>query len=186
MPLTDDNLLQGSLVRLAALRPEDFEEIAKSQLDTRAWRLMDTRPAAPASAKSHEEWFTEESKKENVFRFTIRSLADDSFLGFAELDGVDWPHGDTGLGIALLDPDTWGKGYGRDAMELLLRFSFAELNMHRVTLTVFEYNDRAVSLYEGLGFQREGTYRERLLRDGERYDMYLYGILRSEWEARTA
>ena len=69
-------------------------------------------------------------------------------------------------------------------MDLILRFAFNELNLHRVQLTVFEYNDRAVAVYERLGFQREGVYREALYRDGVRYDMYLYGLLRREWEAQ--
>ena len=63
-----------------------------------------------------------------------------------------------------------------------MRFAFDELNLHRVQLTVFSYNERAIALYEKLGFQREGVYREHLQRDGRRYDMYLYGLLRHEWE----
>jgi RimJ/RimL family protein N-acetyltransferase len=58
-----------------------------------------------------------------------------------------------------------------------------ELNLHRVQLTVFSYNERAIALYEKLGFQREGVYREFIQRDGRRYDMYLYGLLRREWKA---
>ncbi len=50
-------------------------------------------------------------------------------------------------------------------------------------LTVFSYNTRAIALYEKLGFQREGVYREFIQRDGARYDMYLYGLLRCEWKA---
>ncbi len=46
---------------------------------------------------------------------------------------------------------------------------------------MFEYNERAIALYEKLGFRREGVYREFLSRDGQRYDMYLYGLLRREW-----
>ena len=43
------------------------------------------------------------------------------------------------------------------------------------------YNERAIKLYEKLGFTREGTLREFIFRDGNRYDMYLYGLLRHEW-----
>jgi RimJ/RimL family protein N-acetyltransferase len=57
------------------------------------------------------------------------------------------------------------------------------MNLHRVGLTVFAYNERARALYEKMGFVHEGTQRERLHRDGERYDMLDYGILRREWEA---
>jgi RimJ/RimL family protein N-acetyltransferase len=63
-----------------------------------------------------------------------------------------------------------------------LRFAFHELNLFRVCLTVFSYNAAAIALYEQLGFTREGTYREHIERDGQRYDMVLYGLLRPEWE----
>ena len=67
-------------------------------------------------------------------------------------------------------------------MELLVNYGFNELNLHRLQLTVFGYNEPAVKLYEKLGFQHEGSYREFLQRDGQRYDMHLYGLLLSDWE----
>ena len=73
-------------------------------------------------------------------------------------------------------------GYGREAIELTLKFAFHELNLHRIQLTVFSYNERAIALYESFGFKREGVFREHLQRDGRRYDMYLFGLLRHEWE----
>jgi RimJ/RimL family protein N-acetyltransferase len=79
------------------------------------------------------------------------------------------------------DRQNWGKGYGTEAMRLALNFAFNELNLHRVQLSVFDYNERAIALYEKMGFVREGVYREYLQRDGKRYDMYLYGLLRREW-----
>lgn len=57
-----------------------------------------------------------------------------------------------------------------------------ELNLHKLQLTVFSYNTRAVSIYESLGFKREGSFREFLERDGRRHDMYLYGLLKREWK----
>jgi RimJ/RimL family protein N-acetyltransferase len=71
-------------------------------------------------------------------------------------------------------------------MRLALDYAFSELNLHRVQLTVFAYNARAIALYEKLGFVREGVYREFLHRDGVRYDMYLYGLLRREWRGGAA
>ena len=73
-------------------------------------------------------------------------------------------------------------GYGKEAFKLTIEFGFEELNFHRIYLTVLEYNEPAIKLYEKLGFKREGVYREFIHRDGKRYDMYLYGILRPEWE----
>jgi len=88
------------------------------------------------------------------------------------------------MSIGLGDSANWGKGYGDEATRLALGFAFNELNLHRVQLTVFAYKPRAIHLYEKLGFQKGGIYREFLQRDGRRFDMYLYGLLRHEWEAR--
>lgn len=119
------------------------------------------------------------------FLFAIRLLDSDELIGYAELDGIMWAHQVSGVSIAIGDPKNWGKGYGYEAMQLVLRFAFDELNLHRVVLTVFSYNERAIALYEKLGFQREGVHREHLQRDGKRYDMYLYGLLHREWEVRN-
>jgi RimJ/RimL family protein N-acetyltransferase len=54
--------------------------------------------------------------------------------------------------------------------------------MHRLNLTVFSYNTRAIRLYERLGFVKEGVQREFLQRDGQRHDMIFYGLLASEWQ----
>lgn len=94
-----------------------------------------------------------------------------------------WTHQVGWVSVAFGDRANWGKGYGSEAMRVALAFAFHELNLHRVQLTVFSYNERAIALYEKLGFQRDGTLREFLQRDGRRYDMYLYGLLRREWEA---
>jgi RimJ/RimL family protein N-acetyltransferase len=71
-------------------------------------------------------------------------------------------------------------------MALVLRFAFHEINLHRLQLTVFAYNERAIASYERLGFVREGVFREFINHDGRRYDMILYGLLRHEWEARSS
>jgi RimJ/RimL family protein N-acetyltransferase len=67
-------------------------------------------------------------------------------------------------------------------MEKVITFAFQELNLHRLQLSVFSYNQKAISLYERLGFKKEGTYREFLERDSKRFDMFLYGLLRHEWK----
>ena len=67
-------------------------------------------------------------------------------------------------------------------MGVLLRYAFAELNLRRVSLSVFEYNPRAMRSYEKAGFVVEGRRRQALNRDGRRWDVIHMGILREEWE----
>jgi RimJ/RimL family protein N-acetyltransferase len=175
------NLLYGPRVRLATLTAADLPEIARWHADAGFARMFDARPATPKTAAALEAWLDEYSHSSNGFLFAIRPLDGDELLGYLELEGILWPHQHAWLSIAIGDPVHQGQGYGAEALGLALHFAFQELNLHRVQLTVFSYNQRAIALYEKLGFRREGVYREHIQRDGTRYDMYLYGILRPEW-----
>jgi RimJ/RimL family protein N-acetyltransferase len=176
-------LLRGSRARLAALTADDLPEIARWHDDASFARMFDARPAAPKTAGALDAWLEEYTRSTNGFLFAIRPLEGDALLGYIELEGILWMHQHAWLSIAIGDAAHQGQGYGTEAIGLALRFAFQELNLHRVQLTVFGYNQRAIRVYEKLGFRREGVYREHIQRDGARYDMYLYGILRPEWLA---
>jgi RimJ/RimL family protein N-acetyltransferase len=77
--------------------------------------------------------------------------------------------------------ESWGKGYDTDAMRVILRFAFQELNLRRVSLDTFEYNPRAIRSYEKAGFVLEGRARGYLNREGKRWDLIFMGILQEEW-----
>jgi RimJ/RimL family protein N-acetyltransferase len=94
---------------------------------------------------------------------------------------VNWPAGDAFVGLGIGDTEYWSKGYGTDSMHVLLRFAFTELNLQRVTLSVFEYNPRAIRSYEKAGFRHEGRMRKVLNKEGRRWDVLYMGILREEW-----
>jgi len=181
-----DNILKSERIRLTALNKEDLPQITQWYEDASFARLFDATPAIPKSESQWARWLEEQHKAQNVYLFAIRKTADGALLGYVELDGILWPHGNCWLGIGLGDRANWGQGYGREAMELVLKFAFHELNLHRVQLTVFGYNERAIALYNKLGFTREGVFREHIERDGRRYDMILFGLLRREWEHRIS
>ncbi len=179
------DLLRGELVRLTAINPEtDSHLFVRWALDTEYWRLLANDPARPWSVQATRKLFEEDLEKSENFFFLIRTLTDDRPIGMAELDGAQWTQGEAWLGIGLGERSFWGQGYGSDAARLIMRFGFEELNLHRISLTVFEYNPRAIRAYEKLGFVHEGRGRGLLLRDGRRWDILFMGLLRSEWQAK--
>jgi RimJ/RimL family protein N-acetyltransferase len=180
------NLLRGEKVYLTALTKEDAPTVARWETNTEYMRMGESNPARPRTADKLAEWIDESNKKDNCFRFGIRLVEGDALIGDTELGGIEWQHAVGWLGIAIGEPENWGKGYGREAMSLLLRFGFWEINLYRIQLTVFAYNERGIAAYEKLGFVHEGTFRQFLQRDGKRHDMRLYGLLRPEWEAQNA
>jgi len=176
-----ENILHGLRIKMTAIGKTDLPAISVWYEDTSFSRMFDATPALPKSQAQLEKWLEGVNKATDSYLFAIRPLEDETLLGFLELDGILWPHQSGWLSIGLGNPKHWGQGLGREGMELALRFAFNELNLYRVQLTVFSYNDRAINLYEKLGFKREGVFREHIQRDGRRYDMILFGLLRPEW-----
>ena len=184
--MNSTNPFRGIRIRLTALTPADLPTMVCWYEDAGFLRLYDARPARPKSEAELARWLEELQKDKHTFAFAVRPLDGDDLIGYVEIDGIIWPHGVCGFSVAIGDRANWGKGYGYEAARLALAFAFDELNLHRVTATVFSNNERSIALFEKLGFRREGVYREFLQRDGRRYDMYLYGLLRPEWEAQNA
>jgi len=173
---------KGQLVRLAVTDLEtDTRLMIQWSKDSEFDRLLDTEPAYLRTHKQDKEWLQDHLKE--MCTFMIHTLADDRTIGFIDLSGFNWAAGDASVGIGLGERVYWGQGYGTDAMRIILRYAFEELNLRRVSLTVFEYNPRGIRSYEKAGFKIEGRARQAVNRAGQRWDIIFMGILRSEWEA---
>ena len=182
----NENILTGELVRLTAF---DIELISEAESrwsrDSEYWRLQAGDAYRPYSAQASKQLF-EKFVKENdstSFPFIIRTIEEDRMIGEIGLDGILWNHGDCFVGIGIGEREFWGKGYGTDAMNIILRYAFTELNLWRVSLNVFEYNPRAIRSYEKAGFTHEGRVRAALNRAGRRWDVVYMGITRQEWQS---
>jgi RimJ/RimL family protein N-acetyltransferase len=175
-PLTD--LFRGRLVRLAAPEPErDAVHLARWSFNSEFLRLLDSDPARPRTAKFYEADITRHAERDNSFLFHLHTVADDRLVGFVNLWVQSWTSGEGRVGIGIGERADWGRGYGTEAMQLLLRFAFAELNLARVSLEAFASNTRAIRSYEKAGFRLEGVQREWARRDGRRTDVVGMGIL---------
>ncbi len=175
-------LFTGRLTRLAAPRPEDKAIFAAWSQDDDYLRHLDDDPIRPLAESAFAHF---DAPATDAHAFHVRALADDRLLGFVALFNIKWSNQSAEMAIAIGDRADRGRGYGQDAMHLLLRYAFDELNLHRVGLTVMAYNAAAIHLYARTGFVREGAQREAVQRAGVRHDMLCYGILRPEWEARV-
>jgi len=188
VPSAPANALHGQRVRLAAINMDkDLAPMAAWSQDSEFLRLLQSNFARHWTAPELRQYLEDEQGTDELnpgaYFFAVRALADDRLLGTLDLMIPGWAHRDAWIGIALGDRSDWNQGYGREALRLLLRFAFVELNLYRVTLSVFGYNPRAIRAYEKLGFMHEGRQRERLRRDDQRYDLLLMGLLGSEWQA---
>ncbi len=171
----------GNLVRLITV---DFEEDLKLfeqwNLDSEYQRLLDAGAANRYNLKSTKEFFEKEIN--SMHMFIIQKLDDDQKIGMIDLGGFNWQVGSAWVGIGIGVRDLWGKGYGTDAMRIILRYGFTQLNLNRIQLDVFSINERGIASYEKAGFKHEGCLHGNLLKAGVRYDEVFMGILRREWE----
>jgi RimJ/RimL family protein N-acetyltransferase len=175
------DILSGRMVRFLVVEPDtDTPTLIGWNRDSEFLRLADSNPAIFFNEKFEKKWLEKEVRE--GYSFKICTLMDDRLIGSLELSDVNPVTGNAWVGIAIGERGDWGKGYGTDALEVMLRFAFSELNLHRISLNVFEYNSRALNSYLRAGFKVEGRERETLQRDGKRWDLIFMGILRSDWE----
>ena len=171
----------SNLVELAPVHIDtDLPLWEKWDHDSDYQRQLNIYPARQMSAASMKEWFEKDNLKSALF--SIHELKESKTIGFVELDGYEWTARTSWVGIAIGENEYRGRGYGTDAMNVLLKFAFRALNMHRVNLSVFEFNKRAIRSYEKCGFKYEGTSREQIYKEDKRWDVYNMGILQKDWE----
>lgn len=115
--------------------------------------------------------------------FVIADLKDEGYLGQTELFHMDYRNGVAELGITLAHPALMGKGIGQEAVKLMLSIAFAKMNLHRVELNVYDFNQRAIHCYEKCGFRHEGTLRKKHFKNGDYADILMMGILKEDYLA---
>lgn len=179
-----EDLFTGKLVRLAGIDPDEVSKsFSQWNRDSEYKRLLDSDPPRLHSAKATKEWLEKELESNTeMYWFAIRALEDDRLLGDVTLSVVDWGSRNAFMGIGIGAREFWGQGYGTDAIELLMRYAFTELNLRRISLNVFEFNERAIRSYEKVGFRLEGRERQAIQREGRRWDIIDMGILQEEWK----
>ena len=176
-------MIYGKRIRLRAIERTDISTFLRwfNDPEVRQYLLM----YEPMSRAREERWFEERLGARDDYLLGIEAPEGEDWrlIGNCGLRNVDWENRTAVLGITLGEKDYWGQGYGTDAVRTMLRFAFAELNLHRVELEVFDYNPRAQACYRKAGFQHEGTRRQAFYRQGRYHDVHLMSILREEFMA---
>jgi RimJ/RimL family protein N-acetyltransferase len=182
-------LLEAQGIRLGPIHHEKDPEVeSRWTHDSEFMCLMElksVRPLTPEMVRKEYEAFEKEIVEENLFYFTIRAREDDRLLGVALLESIDWSNGNGYLRLGIGSGGDRGQGLGTQALGLLLRFAFAELNLFRVTAVIPEYNLAALGLVNKFGFVEEVRRRNAILCGDRIWDLLVFGLLRSEWTERN-
>jgi RimJ/RimL family protein N-acetyltransferase len=177
--------IEGRRVVLRHHRPEDLAYVRRWYRDPVLARL--TRYSLrPMSDEEIERFFHGRlmSPEQVGYAITVRETG--RLIGSTTFSNMDPENSSTLFHISIGEADVWSLGYGTEATELMLELAFERIGLHRVALSVFSFNERAVRSYEKAGFTVEGRHREAIVRDGRRWDELTMGILAAEWQARQA
>ncbi|WP_036966251.1 GNAT family N-acetyltransferase [Promicromonospora kroppenstedtii] len=191
--MTRGPLLHGDMTRLRPIEARDSERLWEAVQDPEGTRLTGT--TAVFTRDQIDEWARTVSDRPGRYDWAICPAAmrdgkpvSDDMIGEIVLNDLDEAVGSANLRLQLL-PNYRGRGYGREAIDEVLRFAFEGVesdpgpHLHRVSLDVLSINPRAEALYESLGFRQEGRLRD-VYRDGDTWaDAIVMSILEDEWRA---
>ena len=176
-------ILKGEKVVLRPVKMSDAPRFVKWFNDPEVNKFLLVRRM---TLRGERVWIKNKlkSKDKSSIHFSI-DTTEGIHIGAIDLRHIDLQNKDSDFGIMIGDKKYWSKGYGSDAMQALINFAFKKLKLHRIYLTVYIYNKRAVKMYEKLGFKHEGMNREGNFWNGRFWDSYRMGILDREWKRRN-
>jgi RimJ/RimL family protein N-acetyltransferase len=134
----------------------------------------------PMTYEAEEKWFQSTANNQKDIYFSILQK-NERLIGNCGIR-IDWKNRVGNVGIVIGEKDCWGKGFGTEAMNLMVTYCFKTLNFNRVELEVFSNNPRAQACYKKVGFKDEGKRRSAHFSSGNYIDAIIMGLLREEWE----
>ena len=172
--------LVGERIELRRHARENYRLYGEWYGDQEIWRLT-SWTASPLSPSAVDRLFEDRELSSADDSFAIHLKGAEEPIGVISLMNLSDANDSAELSVIVGHPEDRHHGYGAAAIDTILRYSFEELGLNRVGLSVFEFNEDAISTYERLGFREEGRLRQALKRDGAFHDAILMSILEPEW-----
>lgn len=173
-------ILSGNLINLRPVTIHDarlfFEWLSQEHINKNVLRKAVT-------LEDVELWVQNIFEKKNEIHFTLETKQG-STVGIISLkiESTDF-RGEIALLIG--GTENLRRGYGYESSNMIMNYAFNKLFLHRIWLSVYEYNKQASALYEKLGFKKEGVLREHVFYQGKYYNEIIMGILKKEWEMKN-
>lgn len=177
-------MIEGRLVRLRARDPADAERAHAWITDWEVARFLVAR--YPLSLAHERAWLDVSPMPSfNHVPLAIDTL-DGVHIGNIDLRAIQPENRTAEIGVMIGDKAYWSRGYGSDAVRTLARFAFRQMNLERVYLHTYEFNERGQRAFLKAGFTVEGRMRRHVYVDGRSWDVIIMGLLRDEFEEQEA
>jgi RimJ/RimL family protein N-acetyltransferase len=178
-------LLEGRLVVLRRHVPENLSAFRRWYSDPEIARLARYQEG-PMRMDEVDRFFQTRAIGPESLAMAIHLRDSNRLIGTCALSQLDGDNGSALFHITIGEPEAWGHGYGTEATLLMINHAFGALGLHRISLSVFEFNERAIRSYASCGFTAEGRSREAIWRDGRWWDEVSMSMLEPEWRHRKA
>jgi RimJ/RimL family protein N-acetyltransferase len=172
--------LRGKAVVLRALEREHCRHLWKADEPTEP---LPSQPLTPGlSVEGADRWFDDMQSKQGKEQFYLGIFSlKGRLLGDIQIANIDWRNRTATLGYGISRSTDRAKGYATDAVLVLLRFAFADLDLYRITVETADHNTASRRVLEKCGFVQEGCSRQATYCGGKRHDRIIYGLLRPEF-----
>lgn len=176
-------MYEGKLVRLRAFDNSDLMQSLEYSNNYSVMRGATAGILYPSTVDDEARSIgNNTSYTSGEYQFAIETLAERRFIGKCGFIKINWKNRAGDLAILIGDTKMHGRGYGSDAVSILCRFGFEELNLHKIKAQVFDFNQAAIRCYEKCGFIREGLLRQEIYREGAYHDTVMMGLIRQTEE----
>ena len=172
--------LEGKEVYLRPIEASDTDWYFSTLYDPETRRLTGTQ--MHHTREQIASYIEAKSQDRSSVLLIIATRSDDTPIGDIAIQDIDTMNRNANIRIALTN-GSQNRGYGTEALRLMLDYGFGILNLHRIELNVFSYNHRAMRVYEKVGFKQEGVQREALFYNHQYHDSILMSILEDEYRA---
>jgi len=136
----------------------------------------------PSSEQDEEEWFDSLQKRKNDVVLGIETL-EGTFIGITGLHDIKWKDRTATHGVFIGEKDYWSKSYGTDSHMVLLNYAFNTLNLRKICSSAISFNERSARYHFACGYQFEGRKRKQIYKNGEYWDIIVFGVFKEEWTA---
>lgn len=158
-------MIIGERITLREIEWDDLDSIVKWRNDLEILRWLFSY--LPLSKTKQRKWYERYVEDETEQIFIVEAKEETIPIGTVELTSIDYKNQRAELGVLIGDESWQNKGIGKEALDLLIKFAFDEMNIRKIKAIVFEENVPAIRLYKSCGFVEEGVLEKEVYKNGE-------------------